>query len=89
LENLALACPNCNGHKWAHQQALDGQTGQIVPLFNPRIDAWEDHFRHSPAHAHEIEGITAIGRATVALLRMNDEDVVTIRRLLSQLLRRD
>src|SRR5262249_19268089 len=36
LANLALACPACNGHKWAHMTAFDPVTGETVPLFNPR-----------------------------------------------------
>jgi 5-methylcytosine-specific restriction endonuclease McrA len=37
LSNLALACPRCNGHKWAATDGRDPATGQPVRLFNP---AW-------------------------------------------------
>jgi 5-methylcytosine-specific restriction endonuclease McrA len=36
--NLWLACPHCNGAKAARIDAVDPETGQTVPLFNPRTD---------------------------------------------------
>src|SRR5205823_1262876 len=47
LANLALACPHCNAHKWAHATALDAVTNDEVPLFNPRTQLWSDHFQWS------------------------------------------
>src|SRR5207248_6166772 len=47
LTNLALACPHCNGHKWAHTSAPDPTSAEVVPLFNPRVDRWEEHFQWS------------------------------------------
>lgn len=35
LENLALACPQCNGHKSDKIEAVDPVSEQIVPLFHP------------------------------------------------------
>jgi hypothetical protein len=49
------------------------QTGRRVPLFNPRRDRWHDHFRRSRDQVR-LYGRTAIGRATVALLRLNSVD---------------
>jgi len=43
-ENLWLACPLCNSHKASKVEALDPQTQNIVPLFNPRQQNWSDHF---------------------------------------------
>jgi 5-methylcytosine-specific restriction endonuclease McrA len=42
-DNLALACFWCNRLKGSDLAALDPQTGQIKPLFNPRLHAWSDH----------------------------------------------
>jgi hypothetical protein len=81
LPNLALACPHCNGHKWAHTSATDPETQTKVPLYNPRVDHWEDHFRWSSTDITVLEGITARGRATIALLQMNHDNMVEIRRL--------
>ena len=35
-ENLCVTCVSCNGFKLAFQQAEDPETGEIVPVFNPR-----------------------------------------------------
>ena len=44
-ENLALACVSCSLRKAARQAALDPLTGKLAPLFDPRRDAWQSHFR--------------------------------------------
>jgi hypothetical protein len=84
-ENLALACPRCNGHKWAFETGLDPQSGIGHRLFNPRIDDWRTHFAWAEDGTARIQGKTEIGRATVERLRMNDAEVLAIRRLLLQL----
>ena len=85
LPNLALACPHCNGHKWAHTTATDPATAEVVPLFNPRADQWEDHFQWSVADRSLLEGRTTRGRATLELLQMNHPHLIDIRRLLEAL----
>lgn len=84
LSNLALACPSCNGHKWARVSAPDPLSGQPVPLFNPRTQVWSDHFGWSAVNPVLLEGLTPTGRATVAALQMNHPDVQLVRRLLGQ-----
>jgi hypothetical protein len=44
-DNLALACVSCSLRKWSKQTATDPDTGEEVPLFNPRTQAWAEHFR--------------------------------------------
>jgi hypothetical protein len=83
--NLAMACPRCNGHKWAAESGTDPKTGQNVSLFHPRRQRWTDHFRWSPLAAFEVEGLTPCGRATVDRLKMNDPEVVSIRHVLAGL----
>jgi len=56
-------------------------TDDLVPLFNPRSDAWEDHFEWS---GPLLAGRPAIGRATVELLRINLRERAEHRRLLSR-----
>jgi hypothetical protein len=85
LDNLALACPRCNGHKWKHQDGVDPGSGEACRLFNPRGDDWAEHFQWSRTDLGVLEGRTAIGRATVARLQMNAEEQVAIRRLLGPL----
>jgi hypothetical protein len=77
-DNLALACPGCNGRKWAFESAQDPETGSIVPLYNPRLQIWGEHFRWS-TDGLKIEGVSPIGRATVVRLQMNHPRFVTIR----------
>jgi hypothetical protein len=85
LANLALACPACNGHKWAHVTAFDPVTGETVPLFNPRTHVWSDHFQWSGQSSVILKGKSATGRATVLALHMNDEEVQLVRSLLLRL----
>ena len=68
-DNLALACHRCNLHKGPNLTGVDLPTGQVVSLFIPRRDRWSDHFAFEDAR---IIGITAVGRATVQVLSMND-----------------
>jgi 5-methylcytosine-specific restriction endonuclease McrA len=69
LPNLALSCYHCNLHKGPNLSGLDPESGSLVPLFSPRQQVWEDHFERV---GDRIEGRTAIGRATVRVLAMND-----------------
>ncbi|MCL4267437.1 MAG: HNH endonuclease [Anaerolineae bacterium] len=70
-ENLALACLPCNRRKGSDLTTIDPVTGIVVPLFNPRVQRWEDHFVLSGA---VINGLTPIGRGTVFLLALNMAD---------------
>jgi hypothetical protein len=70
LANLALQFPNCSLHKSDKLRGADPQTGQAVPLFHPLEQAWEDHFNTLPGG--ECRGLTAIARATIDALGMNE-----------------
>lgn len=39
-DNLALACVSCSLHKAAKQTVIDPQSGEEIPLFNPRSQNW-------------------------------------------------
>lgn len=67
-ENLACACFYCNRYKGTDLATDFGSAAELVRLFNPRINRWEDHFRVESAW---IEGRTQIGMATAALLKFN------------------
>jgi hypothetical protein len=77
LNNLALACPACNLHKSDRTQALDPDTNVLVPLFNPRQQPWNEHFRWD---GHRVIGSTPIGRAAVFALDLNHQRRLLIRR---------
>ena len=74
--NLALACPHCNRFKGPNLTSVDPETATVVPLFHPRLDAWDAHFAVDDI---VIVGRTPIGRATVRLLRMNTDDRQKVR----------
>jgi hypothetical protein len=75
-ENLAWACPGCNLHKSNRQAAIDPESGASVPLFNPRADRWEAHFRWV---SYRVVGITPAGRAVVAAFDLNHPRRLLIR----------
>lgn len=77
-ENLALACFHCNRRRANRSFAFDFLSGQLAPLFNPRLHNWVDHFVWSADGLH-IVPLTATGRATVDLLELNRERVLRIR----------
>ena len=68
LENIALACPGCNLHKADRTTAVDPATGEQVPLFHPIRQRWQEHFRFK---TYQVEGKTAVGRATLEVLDLN------------------
>jgi hypothetical protein len=79
IENLALACLRCNRHKGPNIAGIDPADGSVVTLFNPRKDRWSDHFQW---HGPELHGLTAVGRTTIAALRINHPDRVLVREAL-------
>jgi hypothetical protein len=81
LENLALACIDCNLHKGPNVAGIDAESHQLTELFHPRHHAWSDHFEF---RGPLILGKTAIGRVTVDVLNMNSYDQVALRLLASR-----
>ena len=79
VDNLALCCAVCNRFKGSDIASIDPETGQVTPLFHPRLDFWDDHYEFRNG---EILGLTATGRVTVRLLRMNRPARVKERQLL-------
>lgn len=77
-ENLCAACYRCNEFKGSKTHNLDPETGEAVPLFNPRLHRWQDHFAWANGGTH-IVGLTPTGRATVLALRLNNDLVVEAR----------
>jgi hypothetical protein len=75
-ENLALACLECNLRKGPNIASLDPESGQLVALFHPRKDVWNDHFAWRGA---VLVGLSAVGRATVTLLELNRSSRVVVR----------
>lgn len=76
LDNLALACIDCNLHKGTNLTGIDPQTNQVTELFHPRRQRWEDHFAWRGIY---VVGKTAVGRTTIRVLNMNSEDQLALR----------
>jgi hypothetical protein len=79
FENLCLACRSCNEYKSNLTESIDPLSGEIISLFNPRKQKWSEHFIWS-ADGTRVEGITAIGRATIIRLRMNNPVIIAARK---------
>ncbi len=73
---LALACDRCNFCKGTNLTSIDPISLEVVRLYDPRQERWEEHFALEGA---EIVGLTAVGRATVRLLQMNVSHRVELR----------
>ena len=71
FENLALACSRCNQRRYNFITGQDDKTASISPLFNPRVDKWQEHFAWIE-NGRRIIGTTPVGRATCHRLDMND-----------------
>ena len=76
LDNLALACVDCNLHKGTNLTGIDPETGLVTRLFHPRREEWDEHFEWLGIY---IGGKTAIGRTTVRVLNMNSDDQLALR----------
>lgn len=79
LQNLCWACAQCNGAKGSNAAGYDPETKRLVRLFNPRRDRWSDHFAWD---GPKLVGNTAIARATIDVLRINDPERVEHRHML-------
>src|SRR5205823_1139147 len=78
-DNLALSCTLCNRHKGSDIASIDPETMALAPLFHPRRQRWADHFRLDGAN---LLALTATGRVTVRLLRLNQQERVLERELI-------
>ncbi|WP_442505098.1 HNH endonuclease [Novipirellula sp. SH528] len=76
IENLALACIDCNLHKGPNLTGIDPDTEEITVLFHPRRDVWDDHFEWQGI---QIVGKTPVGRTTVRVFEMNSDEQLGLR----------
>lgn len=78
-DNLALACTFCNRHKGPNVGSFDPKTGELVRFYNPRIQAWQDHFQ---LDGPLIQPLTPEARVTIKILRLNEANRVEERQRL-------
>ena len=74
--NLQLACPSCNLSKSDRTELIDPESGSTVPMFNPRVHVWTEHFRFEDV---TIIGLSPVGRAVVAAFDLNSARRMRIR----------
>ena len=80
IDNLCLACLKCNSFKGPNVAALDPDTGEATKLYDPRSQRWVDHFQISSDAT--LIGISPEGRATIDVLRINEDSRVRQRQVL-------
>jgi hypothetical protein len=76
--NLSLCCPDCNRRKGSDIATV--VNGEVVRLYNPRIDIWSEHFQLDGMF---IRSRSNVGEGTIRLLGLNDRFRVAIRRALT------
>jgi 5-methylcytosine-specific restriction endonuclease McrA len=75
LDNLALACIDCNLHKGTNLAGIDPQSRLVSRLFHPRRQRWDEHFKWQGIY---IVGKTTIGRTTIRVLKMNSDEQLAL-----------
>ena len=76
IDNLALACADCNLRKGPNLTGIDPDTTAVTRLFNPRLDSWKNHFRWTGV---DLVGLTAVGRTTIRVSALNADDRLEVR----------
>ncbi len=80
FDNLYLSCPTCNRYKSDLVSAPDPVTLNEVALFHPQQHRWLEHFSWNE-DATQIVGLTPTGRATIAALKMNRQQLMRVRQM--------
>ena len=76
VENLALACVDCDLHKGSNLTGIDPESSLITPLLNPRHNPWDEHLSWDGVR---LIGLTAIGRTTIRVLELNSPARLRVR----------
>ena len=84
--NLAWTCFVCNRGKGSDLASVDETSGEIVRLFHPRTDSWDNHLELMKDGS--LSARTAIGRVTITLLKLNRPELLAIRALLAKSIRK-
>lgn len=81
LSNLAFACSWCNWKKGPNIATVLFEEGDLLPLFNPRTQNWNDHFF---VEEGVILGRTDIANGTIRLLELNTTELILERKELME-----
>ncbi len=79
IDNLWLACRQCNLNKGIKIDGLDLITFEQAKIFNPNQRKWSEHFVWDESKT-KIIGKTSVGRVTVSILQLNNELQKTARK---------
>ena len=82
-ENLALSCSLCNQAKGSDIASIDAETGEVIRLYHPRQDQWQENFQIEESSG-VIYPLTAIGQVTIQLLKINRSACLPYRQMLAQ-----
>lgn len=74
LNNLAFCCPICNSKKGSDLGTILDDEDMLIRIFHPRKQDWFAHF--SVSNDGHINPLTDIGRSTIKLLDLNEDDRV-------------
>ena len=77
FNNLALACSRCNRNKGPNISGFDNRSNEIVRLYHPGRDRWDEHFRW---RGPKLIGLTSVGYVTIRVLAINHPEAVRLRR---------
>jgi hypothetical protein len=77
--NVCWSCHRCNFHKGPNLSGRDPLTEKVIRLFNPRLQSWNRHFEWFGPY---LMGRTQCGRATIAVLDINDPQRAKLRQAL-------
>jgi len=78
-QNLCYCCYWCNRFEGSDLSSIDPVSDEVVPLFHPSRDTWASHFQ---LDGSIVKPVTATGRVTVNLLRINSSERVKERQKL-------
>jgi hypothetical protein len=73
-DGLCFACPECNLAKGPNLAGII--RGKLYPLFNPRMQSWDRHFRWEST---TLVVKTFTGKVTVKVLNINEPSRVMLR----------
>jgi len=79
LDNLCLACWDCNLIKGRRISAVSPISKEEVAFFHPLTQVWNAHFQWSE-DSSLIIGLTPVGQATIHALKLNRLPLVEARR---------
>ena len=82
-ENLALSCSLCNQAKGGDIPPIDAETGEVIRLYHPRQDQWQENFQIEESSG-VIYPLTAIWQVTIQLLKINRSACLPYRQMLAQ-----